>query len=156
MFRLKRGCALGWNFFRIFFFCLGAFCGATTVASFQWLSSEKVLVMCSLLFYSRSLVIARCTREVITINTVTATRRTVVLAEAVHTWLWFKVLQVNLILVFSDVLMPPHHHNSKLELRTNTPTQMLLDSLQLWTCRTLNTLKYSDCISITMVCKIKY
>lgn len=37
-------------------------------------------------------------------------------AEAGNTWLWFKVLQVDLILIFSDVLMPPHHHNRKLEL----------------------------------------
>lgn len=37
-------------------------------------------------------------------------------AESGNTWLWFKVLQVDLILIFSDVLMPPHHHNRKLEL----------------------------------------
>lgn len=35
---------------------------------------------------------------------------------AVDTWLWFKVLQVDLILVFSDVLMPAHHHDRKLKL----------------------------------------
>lgn len=36
--------------------------------------------------------------------------------ESVNTWLWFKVLQVDLILVFIDVLMPAHHHNRKLKL----------------------------------------
>lgn len=57
------------------------------------------------------------------LHTVTVTTAVAVLAEAVvNTWLWFKVLQVDLILVFSDVLMPPHHHNRKLELRKNTNT----------------------------------
>lgn len=50
-------------------------------------------------------------------------------AEAVNTWLWFKVLQVDLILVFSDVLRPPHHHYRKLELETDTK---LLDNLPLF------------------------
>lgn len=65
--------------------------------------------------------------EVTTISTVTAAGVLAALsvaAEAVNTWLWFKVLQVDLILVFSDVLMPPHHHNRKLELRTNTKTHV--------------------------------
>lgn len=87
---------------------------------------------------------ACCTPKVTNFCTVRAAA-VVLAAEAVNTWLWFKVLQVDLILVFSDVLMPPHHHNRKLELRTNTHARTSLDSLPLFTCRTLNTVKiYSD------------
>lgn len=42
-----------------------------------------------------------------------------------NTWLWFKVLQIDLILVLSDVLMSSHHYNGKLELRRHI--QSLLD-----------------------------
>lgn len=47
--------------------------------------------------------------------------------QAVNTWLWFKVLQVDLVLVLIDVLMPTHHHNCKLELKTHRDRHLVVN-----------------------------
>lgn len=60
-----------------------------------------------------------CSLFALRINLVAVAAKTVILAATVNTWLWFKVLQVDLILIFSDVLMSAHHHNRKLELKTH-------------------------------------
>lgn len=68
------------------------------------------------------------------VSEVTTAATVVFTSKAVNTWL-FKVLQVDLVLVFSDVLMPAHHHYRKLELRKKAQKCTLLHSPTPFTCR---------------------
>lgn len=87
-----------------------------------------VLFLCLALAWCHSIGAVSVTAAVTLVVTAAVTLVSLPVApQAVNTWLWFKVLQVDLVLILIDVLMPTHHHNCKLELKTHRDRHLVVN-----------------------------